>query len=104
MLHAKSTREAGRRSLAGCGERGCRCSHKAKEAEGKDYSTVRRLKMTEEEEEDDEAGRTAKLRMQFTKVVEEEMKSMPGDDPVLVSDEIEILARLKKMMNEAEKG
>ena len=40
----------------------------------------------------------------FTKVVEEEMKSMLGDDSELATEEIEILAKLKKMLNAAEGG
>ena len=48
--------------------------------------------------------KVAKTRAQFTKVVEEEMKSMLGDDSELVTEEIEILAKLKKMLNAAEGG
>ena len=66
-------------------------------------TTVRKLRMTEEDEEDD-VMKVAKMRVQFTKVVEEEMRSMLDDDPELVSEEIEILARLKKMLNAAEGG
>ena len=66
-------------------------------------TTVRKLRMTEEDEEDD-VMKVAKMRVQFTKVVEEEMRSMLDDDPELVSEEIEILARLKKMLSAAEGG
>ena len=71
----------------------------------REKTTVKRLKMRESDEEEDEgAAQAAQQRMRFTKVVEEEMKSMLGDDAELISEEIEILAKMKKLLDASEKG
>ena len=59
--------------------------------------------MNEDEEKEEEAVRVAKMRMRFTKMVEE-TKAMLDDSPDLVSDGIDILAKLKKMLDANEKG
>ena len=69
----------------------------------REKTTVRRLQMEEpEKDEEEEAAKVAKMRMQFTKVVEEEMKMMLEDDQELITEEIEILASLKKILNSQE--
>ncbi|CAL1154020.1 unnamed protein product [Cladocopium goreaui] len=67
-------------------------------------TTVRRLKMEEKEEGEDEAVRLAKMRNRFTRMVEEETKAMLDDSPEMITEEIDILAKLKKMLDSQEKG
>ena len=72
----------------------------------REKTTVRKLQMEDdaEEEEEEEKVRVAKMRIQFSKVVEEEMKLMLEDDQELVTEEIDILASIKKMLNAQEQN
>ena len=70
----------------------------------REKTTVRRLKMEEKEEGEDEAVRLAKMRNRFTRMVEEETKAMLDDSPEMITEEIDILAKLKKMLDSQEKG
>eukprot|EP00435_Cladocopium_sp_Y103_P009390 s5129_g2.t1 len=69
-------------------------------------TAVRRAQVEEkvEDEEEEEVARVAKMRAQFVKVVEEETKMMLEDDQSLVSEEIEILAGIKKILDAQEKS
>ena len=69
----------------------------------REKTTVRRLKMDEKEEGEDEAVRLAKMRNRFTRMVEEETKAMLDDPPEMITEEIDILAELK-MLDSQEKG
>ena len=60
--------------------------------------------MEEKEEGEDEAVRLAKMRNRFTRMVEEETKAMLDDSPEMITEEIDILAKLKKMLDSQEKG
>ena len=70
----------------------------------REKTTVRRLKMEEKEEVEDEAVRLAKMRNRFTRLVEEETQAMLDDSPEMITEEIDILAKLKKMLDSHEKG
>ena len=65
-------------------------------------TTVRRLKMNDEESSENEEKKQVKFRREFTKVVEEEMQHMLNDDAELATEEIEILAQLKKALDAGE--
>ena len=60
--------------------------------------------MEEEEEVEDEAVRLAKMRNRFTRLVEEETQAMLDDSPEMITEEIDILAKLKKILDSHEKG
>lgn len=70
----------------------------------REKTTVRRLAMKEGEDEEGEEVRNAKLRKQFFNVVEEETRAMIEVDPELVTEEIGILAQVKKAMGLEEKN
>ena len=68
----------------------------------REKTTVRRLKMNDEESSENEEKKLVKFRREFTKVVEEEMQHMLTNDAELATEEIEILAQLKKAVDAGE--
>ena len=68
----------------------------------REKTTVRSLKMKEDEDSENEEKKQAALRREFTRVVEEETQKMLTDDPEMVTEEIEILAQLKKAVDAGE--
>ena len=56
----------------------------------REKSIVRRLKMEEKEEVEDEAVRLAKMRNRCTRLAEEETQAMLDDSPEMITEEIDI--------------